>query len=116
MATSDEPLIEIIDDDSVRYSSRPPTNSQKELSSNSESTFKKPSKKRGCLANLKSKFRRQVCLTSKPAILVLIWSFLTSMLHCVFIDPSSLIIPLTLARYVHYSYHFLTMFFNFAML
>ena len=96
MATVGEPLIEIIGDDSVRYSSGPAATIQKDPS-NQVLLKKKPNKRRGGFANLKSKFRGRVCLKSKPAILILIWSFLTSILHCVFIDPSVLIIPLTVA-------------------
>ena len=101
MATIGEPLIEIIGDDSVRYSSGPAATIQKDPS-NQESTLllnKNPitNKRRGYFANLKSRFQRQVCLTSKPAILILIWSFLTSMLHCIFIDPSVVVTPLTIA-------------------
>ena len=93
MATVGEPLIEIIGDDSVRYSSGPAATIQKDPSL----LKKKPNRRRGDFANLKSKFRGRICLKSKPAILILIWSFLTSMLHCVFIDPSVVVIPLTVA-------------------
>ena len=96
MATVGEPLVEITGDDSVRYSSGPAAMIQKDPF-NQERTYLLNNKRRGGFANLKSKFRGRVCLKSKPAILILIWSFLTSMLHCIFIDPSAVIIPLTIA-------------------
>jgi hypothetical protein len=66
MATSDVPLIEIAGDDSVHYSSGPAITIQKEPC-NQESTFllnRNSNKRRGCFGNLKSKFRRRVCLKS----------------------------------------------------
>ena len=52
--------------------------------------------KRGCLVCLRSKFRRQTCLKSKPVILILIWVFLASVLHWSFTDPNSFVTPLSL--------------------
>lgn len=63
MATSGEPLVEISGGDSVRYSIHSrlvSTTQNKSSTSSNESTFllsDKPDKKRGCFANLRSKFR-----------------------------------------------------------
>ena len=44
-----------------------------------------------CCSHLKLKFKRIVCLRSKPVILLLIWSFITSVLQWNY-DPYSVII------------------------
>ena len=98
MATIDDPLIEVVGDDSRHNDSKQilPT-VQKELSSENTSLLNnEPDKLHNCFAHVKSKFRRQSCLKSKPVILILIWTFLASVLHWIFTDPSSVITPLTL--------------------
>ena len=102
MATIDNPLIEVIGGD-TQHGTRDSkqillTTVQKERSNEDTSLLSsEPDKKHGCFAHLKSKFRRQGCLKSKPVILILIWSFLTSILHWIFTDPTYLITPLTIS-------------------
>ena len=99
MATINDPLIQVFGDDNLRNDSERilPTTVQREPSN--ESTYlpnNEPDKLHNCFAQLKSKFQRQSCLKSKPVILSLIWTFLSSVLHWIFTDPSSVITPLTL--------------------
>ena len=97
MATFDDPLIEVVGDDSRHSNSS--DSAQEELTNEHTSLLNdEPTsdKCHNCFAYLKSKFRRQTYLKSRPVILILIWVFLASMLHWIFIDPSSLITPLTL--------------------
>ena len=101
MATIDNPLIEVIGGDTQHGTSDSkqilPTAVQKEPSNENTSLLNnKPDKQHNCFAHLKSKIRRQSCLKSKPVILILIWTFLASVLHWCFTDPSSVITPLTL--------------------
>ena len=95
MATTDEltPLIKIIGNDTPhndRNQTLPSIQESSNFSLNDESN-----KQRGCIASIKSKLQRQGCLKSKPVVIILIWSFLASMLHWIFTDPSSVITPLT---------------------
>ena len=103
MATFDDPLIEVVGDASEHSNSCEDSvlTPHRELCSECTSLLNDTSepandKHHGCFTHLKSKFRRQTCLKSKPVILILIWVFLASVLHWIFTDPSSLITPLTL--------------------
>ena len=110
MAAIDDPLIEVIGDDTQNLSITDskqilPTTVQKEPYNEKTSLLnKEPDKLNNCFVHLKSKFRRQSCLKSKPAILILIWTLLASMLHWMFTDPSSMITPLTLLIFVGHNY------------
>ena len=99
MATIDDPLIEAVGDDSRHNDSEQilPTTVQKEPSSENTSLLNnEPDELHNCFAHVKSKFRRQSCLKSKPVILILVWTFLASVLHWIFTDPSSVVTPVSL--------------------
>ena len=101
MATIDDPLIEYAGHDTQHSTTDSkqiqPTTVQKEAFNEKTSLLNnEPDKLHNCFVHLKSRFRRQSCLKSKPVILILIWIFLTSVLHWIFTDPSSVITPLTL--------------------
>ena len=85
MASIDIPLIEVIGNETLHNNSKHVQQTiQKEPGNDSENTSillsSELDRKGDCFARLKSKFRRQSCLKSKPVILILIWSFL-SCLH-----------------------------------
>ena len=113
MATIDNPLIEVIGGDtqhSTRNSEQIPLTTVHKESSNEDTSLLscEPGKLHDCFAYLKSKFQRHLgCLKSKPVILILVWSFLASMLHWFFTDPTFLITPLILLT-SGYSYSFIT--------
>ena len=96
MATNDKltPLIEVIGNDTPHNDHNQTLPAIKE--SSNFSLNDKSNKQRDCIASIKSKLRRQGCLKSKPVVMILIWSFLASMLHWIFTDPSSVSTPLTL--------------------
>ena len=96
MATFDDPLIEVVGHDSKHKNGceHNVSTTHRELCRESTSLLNDEpvDDKCGCL---KFKFRRQACLKSKPVILILIWVFLTSVLHWIFIDPNSFVTPLS---------------------
>lgn len=61
---------------------------------------------RSCCSLFKSKFKRITCLKSKPAMLLLVWSFLTSALQWNY-DPYTLIVTVTIGIDASYGIAFL---------